>query len=45
MTPAAPQETVGEAGMEPGTDALQPDQLVDLTTELPHPHLVYDDVV
>jgi hypothetical protein len=37
MIPAAPQETVGEAGIEPGTAAWF--QLVILTTELPHPHL------
>jgi hypothetical protein len=33
-----PQETVGEAGIEPGTAAWQLwCQLVDLATELPHP--------
>jgi hypothetical protein len=37
--PAAPQETVGEDRIEPGTGAWRAAwyQPVDLTTELPHP--------
>jgi hypothetical protein len=36
IIPAAPQEIVGEAGIEPGTAAWQ---LMDLTTEKP-PHIL-----
>jgi hypothetical protein len=42
MFPAAPQETVGEAGIEPGTAAWL--LLVDLTTELTHPQTNFTGV-